>query len=526
MCLGYAGPSKEVTVNASASRQLFDLPEKADERRALDFFASCAAANLSGWLEEGFWYRTVLQLSHGQPAIRHALIALSSAYEQASSSQPMGKAPILLHYNRAIQHLYQQKSGSAQSALIHLSSCLLFTCLEFVHGDSKSAMAHVVSGLHILRAFKDHFDNGPNHHHPDIQTIHDDLAPIFCRLSIFSNLIGEVTPVIHLKSTDTDDLSRFTSLSEARDGLTDLMNDGMRFVWSITPAKYTGTLSTADIIRQVRLELLTSKWYRRFSLLRSHLTSSSPPAPPHSAQTIEQGLAILETHFYMAHTFTALLTSNTECAWDPHFAEFAKIVSVAEDLIVAQKRGRNGNETFSFEAELVSPLYLTALKCRHPRLRRRAVALLERLRRREGVIDSRRAARVARAIIKIEEGGEEGLHGGGEGDAVPLLPAERRRVQFFFEPESVVPDQHRHDNAALQAAQFGAGESRGPCSIAYKTCEGMFLKTRLEEGGPGEAVDMQSSRGGGGGGGSGAPDGAFGGYKEFDIAATRFSQRL
>ncbi|OMP83117.1 hypothetical protein BK809_0004498 [Diplodia seriata] len=444
----------------------------------------------------------------------------------------MGKAPILLHYNRAIQHLYQQKSGSAQSALIHLSSCLLFTCLEFVHGDSKAAMAHVVSGLHILRAFKDHFDNGPNHHHPDIQTIHDDLAPIFCRLSIFSNLIGEVTPVIHLESTDTDDLSAFKSLSEARDGLTDLMNDGMRFVWSITPAKYTGTLTTADIIRQVRLELRTSKWHRRFTLLRSHLTSSPPPPPPPSQQTtIEQGLAILETHFYMAHTFTALLTSNTECAWDPHFAEFANIVSVAEDLVQQRQHRRSDETSFSFEAELVSPLYLTALKCRHPRLRRRAVALLERLRRREGVIDSRRAARVARAIIRIEEGGS---HGGGgeedeedeEEDAVLLLPAERRRVQFFFEPESVVPDQHRHDNAALQAAQFGAGSSKGPYSIAYKTCEGMFLKKRLEDDGPGEAVDVQSSRSGGGGGGSGAPGDAFGGYKEFDIAATRFSQRL
>lgn len=511
MCLGYANPqkhtSREVLASASASRQIFSLPANTDERRSLDFFVSCAATRLSGWLEESFWKRTVLQLSQRQPAIRHALIAVSSAYEQAQantgSSQPTDSASILRHYNKSIHHLCQQNLGTPQSVLIYLSTCLLFTCLEFIRGDSRTAMSHVVSGLNILHTFEKNFDHTPNHLQPDIQIIHDDLAPIFCRLSIFSNIIGEVTPTIHLKSTDVDDFTSFDSLSEARDGLTDLMNDGIRFVWSITPTKYTGIISTAEIIQQVRLELRAAKWWQRFSLTRSKLRDQAS-SDASQLSNLAEGLAILEAHFYMVQSFMAVLTASNECAWDPLFPEFDKMVSLA-GYVISKRNDRCRNhpdEAFTFEAELVSPLYLTALKCRHPRIRRQAIVLMEELCRREGMLDSRRAGRVARAIIKIEEAGMR------DEDGVP--PAERR-IQFFFEPEvpSNVPER--------PPAHFGSAGS-GPYSIAYKTCEGMFLKTNLEETGAGEAVDVQSR--------SGVRDDESNGYKQFNIAATPYSQRL
>ncbi|OCK86259.1 hypothetical protein K432DRAFT_387935 [Lepidopterella palustris CBS 459.81] len=61
----------------------------------------------------------------------------------------------------------------------------------------------------------------------------------------------------------------------------------------------------------------------------------------------------------------------------------------------------------SFELSPIVPLFVVATRCRDPILRRRAIALLARARRREGVWDSIGAAAVAVEVVKIEEGLEE-----------------------------------------------------------------------------------------------------------------------
>ncbi|GME35961.1 C6 zinc finger domain containing protein [Neofusicoccum parvum] len=418
---------------------------------------------------------------------------------------------VFSNYNKAIQCLYQQNSGCPQSALVYLSTCLLFTCLEFLQGDTKAAMAHVVCGLNILHTFQKAFDEPlSSQHQPETQTILDDLVPIFCRLSIFANLIGEPTPTVHAKSAELEEQAPIRSISDARARLVDILNDAIRFVWSITPRKYVGGITTTEIIQQVRLELRLAKWWRQFAEFQAHIRqSAAAPTLP----AIEAALTILHMHFQMGQIFTAVLTSSRERDWDAHFAQFEQINGLARALVAG--RGDGPGAAFSFETEVASPLYLAAVKCRHPRIRREAVALLERSARREGVIDSRRAGRVARAIIKIEEAGLGGAERVGlASDGVPSgrldalaegsrnsLPPEENRIQYFYEPDGPV-----------------GGVASGPYSLAYKTCRGMYQKVNLEEEGAGEAVATE-------GHGSASEDESST-YKSFNIAATTYSQRL
>jgi hypothetical protein len=61
--------------------------------------------------------------------------------------------------------------------------------------------------------------------------------------------------------------------------------------------------------------------------------------------------------------------------------------------------------TFSLSLGLITPLYITASRCRDPTIRRRALHLLYTCNRKEGIWDSRLAARVAQRIVEVEEAG-------------------------------------------------------------------------------------------------------------------------
>jgi len=61
--------------------------------------------------------------------------------------------------------------------------------------------------------------------------------------------------------------------------------------------------------------------------------------------------------------------------------------------------------TFSLSLGLVAPLYITVSRCRDPTIRRRALHLLYTCNRKEGIWDSRLAARVAQRIVEVEEAG-------------------------------------------------------------------------------------------------------------------------
>ncbi|RSM00818.1 hypothetical protein CEP52_008909 [Fusarium oligoseptatum] len=100
---------------------------------------------------------------------------------------------------------------------------------------------------------------------------------------------------------------------------------------------------------------------------------------------------------------TSMQTS--ELAFDTHLSAFASIISLASSVI-GSIPSKSKLEPFTFETELVAPVYWTATKCRHPLLRRAALKLLtrEQMRnRRENLWHVRETAVIAARIIEFEE---------------------------------------------------------------------------------------------------------------------------
>ena len=64
---------------------------------------------------------------------------------------------------------------------------------------------------------------------------------------------------------------------------------------------------------------------------------------------------------------------------------------------------------FSFTLQNFTTLYLTAIKCRNPNLRRRALSLLKTSPKREGFWDSSLVIKMVERVIEVEEEGLEDL---------------------------------------------------------------------------------------------------------------------
>ena len=130
-------------------------------------------------------------------------------------------------------------------------------------------------------------------------------------------------------------------------------------------------------------------------------------------------------------------TEIEECASDSMLAEFETALAMAENIAerTRQLRRQSSVESnmFLLDMELVSPTYLVAVKCRHPRVRRRAIALLRTLRRREGFFDSALAAALAERLMNIEEA-DLTIYDGSE------WPKERDRVHHTDVKTAMKPD--------------------------------------------------------------------------------------
>ena len=110
-----------------------------EERRSFEFFRSRTSLQLSGFFDAGFWTRVVIQAAHYEPAVRHAVLGLSSLHERFESGDKSIFSPnwdwneggfALQQYNRAIQQIIQPKHGSQQAVDICLIACMLFASFE------------------------------------------------------------------------------------------------------------------------------------------------------------------------------------------------------------------------------------------------------------------------------------------------------------------------------------------------------------------------------------------------------------
>jgi len=101
-----------------------------------------------------------LQVSLDEPAVRHALITLSTLYERdcygedALLPTPNSQRNFALEsYNEAIQHLVAKMKDS-DYVRVPLMTCIIFICVDCLRRDIPVALKHLEGGLKWLTMWK------------------------------------------------------------------------------------------------------------------------------------------------------------------------------------------------------------------------------------------------------------------------------------------------------------------------------------------------------------------------------------
>jgi hypothetical protein len=133
----------------------------------------------------------VSQASMQEPAIRHAVLSISSVYELVDDTPgeemlltPKGRYA-MVQYNHALQQL-----AKGQDESVVLFSCILFICLEILRDNKMGALTHVAHGVRVFN----------NCHERKSAWAADYLRPIFNRLTscpLFFGANEEAIPILY-----------------------------------------------------------------------------------------------------------------------------------------------------------------------------------------------------------------------------------------------------------------------------------------------------------------------------------------
>jgi hypothetical protein len=433
-CDGYLDPrnlasrrrAKDPTPQDHALGPLLDLSTP-EEKRAFFFFQHVTAPCISGDFDAIFWRSVVLQVAQTEPAVRHAVLSVSTLHEgliqgtivkstDASATQSFA----LQQYNKAIARLLDQMNNPLTKPLASLLTCVLFVCIEFLQGKDKESLIHLEQGRQLLTRLDERY-NGP-----EMECILRHVVPLYTRLSLTSFLFGG-TPVPlpdSLKSRG-DIPDTFGSMDHLRYFMHEFMEQAFRFTHRARPAKNSSDSISRETmqlleVEQDRLLCRLAKFNVAFSLFQA---SRSKPGP-------ENTLLVLQMYLHAQYIWISTALSSSEVVYDNYLAQFAAIVPLAAAYIdletslpnqptwPPQKPGSTAAQpylfsginnhlpgsNFTFETHIIPPLYYVATKCRHPLIRRSALDLLRRDPfRRENLWRASVMGALAGHVVSLEE---------------------------------------------------------------------------------------------------------------------------
>jgi hypothetical protein len=306
----------------------------------------------------------------------------------------------LEQYTKAIQSFRQQLVNPRNSDYdCLLVTCLLFVCLEMLRSSTSSVLDHIQGGMQILiRQQKDKIKQvNPG-------SIDQELCHAFHRLSIQLPLFGRPVIPFHVR-TETELAPEqplvFDNIAQARDQMTILMNRGLGLIRSIGIDRILPSeeVNQQQMHEQRALTRAFHKWKMAFT------TMMQKPAKSVEISDARAPLA-LQINYHTSITWILSCLARNETVYDEHSASFEASVNAAEKILAisAQAAKSSSPEIFSLDAEVVPAIYWTAMRCREPNIRRRAMAILSNYPTKEGMWGhGERQYQIAKLLLEIEE---------------------------------------------------------------------------------------------------------------------------
>lgn len=410
----------------------FHPPEAANhELSAFRSFQFDCGVVIHGTVQYRPQFVHILQVAHTEPVIWHAAVALGSLHQNDFASCEISDQQLaLVHYGKALKLLKSKLlDDQTMPPSIILSSSLLLATFETLHKEFDRVAQHVNGGYDYLCNITE------RQRDLSISLRSDEILLTF--LDTFERL--EISSSIFGVKRNRFNHDAFTALSKHLPPAAvfqDTTAAGQAALFCLSAMRHLQYLHDMDsdgyneselVDLQTRLLLAVERW----ETAMDHFDLSK------ASFEDQQRARMLK--MYISHTkiyVSVVLDINKqhEMQYDAFIPEFRKILNLAITFFdngetESCKESSLRYPTFATHIGVLHILWFVTLKCRDPRVRHSALALLKTCDHPErGSWDGRKISVYAERVVEIEEGG------GGVTCASDVLD-ESRLYRAYFEPK-------------------------------------------------------------------------------------------
>ncbi|KAI4209428.1 MAG: hypothetical protein LQ351_007657 [Letrouitia transgressa] len=397
------------------------------ERHGLDYFHLAVGQELVKTLNLAASHQLILQASHSHDAVKHAIVALGLLGERLTKNRLLTcghfeKEPAYeyaqVQYQKALINL---RGSLGQEQLppveIVLTSCFLFTLIEFFQGNDVGSLTHLRSGMNILqRCYGITTGERPsmNNGLPGQDLMINEFIRIFSLMDVhatrFLNVPDSQSPRgMSVDVTPDHDFDHFDTLQDAADSLSCQITR-IQFLRHSVLTAVSASSSQDNWAEKERLLLRLKRWPIAMGSLSNRLRGTAEEA---------RCVGIMKMNYLstlvILSTFLHPNPDEGLALFTPAFAQILVLakgllrpaspvnrLDILEAILILSREDSIEKMTlFSFFSGTIQPLFFTATKCRDHFMCIEAIELLREEPWREGAWSSAALARIATRKLEL-----------------------------------------------------------------------------------------------------------------------------
>lgn len=381
---------------------LFEICEDKDERWSFHYYRDRTSSQINSVADRAFWSRLVIQAGYSRDIVRHALVAIGSYHEGVDHLDEGRRSDkhkfALQQYNKSINGILKSTADSDIEEI--LLSVILFTFFENVRGEWASALAHLQAGLRIYSNWKAAHPAHLGVTETSVR-LEERIAPVLNQLQTFATSLLQMIPAKKSRySTYMPD--RFDDLRTAHYYFYEILHavcaklqsNHDEFPW---PKSDDATLDHG--------RRLLYRWYDAFQEFLTRAVRSCSCFTPASTAHFDLGMYHMQMQYWAAIIRLECKPFRHETSFDAHNDKFQKLIDIGSafcDLYMDATLTETAS-CIGFVTHYIAVIGMVSLRCRDPRIRREAIALIRRWQRAEGKWETLAAAEVSENIMILEE---------------------------------------------------------------------------------------------------------------------------
>lgn len=371
---------------------------------------------LNSWFDHSFWDPLLLQLSQAEPAICHAVIAVSALHEESLTIEiPLLRRNrpdchhrfALEQYGRAIS-VINARMGSNDPALENsiLVCSFLFVIFELLLGNGVSACTHLQKGVMILQERNSRRAGSYRFQRAMDKDVRECLTAVMMQLDHQAIYFGVSRDNFDIRHSAEPlevrgiDVCTLAEARRRRDNILRRMCHLNSFYLTLSGEQIAAEWPT--LTRQ-QIHICTQLGELRLALTKLELRLRDGAFN----RKLERAIALLRLHEAICSLLTEFcLMPRTEKLGDKYTPRGEHVVNLAEQITTDILRDPVNSDRYpslTMDVGVIEPLVHVSLCCRDPKVAQRALTILGLWPHREGLWTSDHAIQFISQTVRFDQ---------------------------------------------------------------------------------------------------------------------------